>query len=359
MKLIKSFDSLPQRIFYNYGLCLSPFTPIKSDVATETEQAQMHRLCGDIIKTLSEKPDLMKITNEPDDSFELYVCNNRKPELSKSFRKSAEIMANLYRFMCLAALNGTISGVTLTAEYDKKQKDVKMILSFLSFLGIAGTVDGTSVTLKSAEYPGIFSAMRLLATVSARGDKITDESLFSFAMCLFNQNQDYLVDMIEREMELEKGFFAPYFEKMIKMGYIAKHKYGWCPEGPYFNFNFLNDVSGVRLIFDMRKVHQIYFDLGSTIGSKAICEDFGGLDDDIRKYIFGTIGGCSNCLGCTKGGKNAKFSVEIEYGGEKRMICPQFYSIQVPNMNHDIINAMIEYSALQARYGKNWHKAKK
>lgn len=105
MKLRKSFDTLPQRIFYNYLLCFSPFRPIESDEADRRSQEQMHSLCEDILRSLYEYPSLMNIKVEPDDCFELYVSNNRKPELSKSLRKAGEQIGNLYRILCHAALN--------------------------------------------------------------------------------------------------------------------------------------------------------------------------------------------------------------------------------------------------------------
>lgn len=362
MKLKKSFSTLPQRIFYNYKLCLSPFNPVKSDSAREMEQEHMHRLCSDIIHKLYGKPELMKIQNEPDDCFELYVCNNRKPELSKSFRKSGELMGNLYRFLCGAALNGTLDNDRLTVNLDKKQmKDAKTVLSFLPHVNIDVKITDLSVMLISDQYPGIFNAMRFLAAINAPDGQITGKTLFAFAMCIFDKNTNYLIDMVEREMDVESGFFNPYFQQMTGTGYSFEHDFGWGPEGPYFTYKFSNGVSGFDIQFDMRKIHQIYFQLGSQIGVKAICEDFENQPEHIKDYLLDRLMDCNDCLGCTKGGKNAKFAVKVTRNGTKRILCPNsiWIGFQVEYMNHDIMKALIDFSAIQALYGEDWRKTKK
>lgn len=362
MKLRKSFDTLPQRIFYNYLICLSPFRPIKSNEADEQSQAQMHALCSHILNSLYKQPELMNIKAGPDDCFELYVSNNRKPELSLSFRKSGEQMGNLYRFLCFAAINGKIGSATLSVTLDKKQfKAAREALNFLPHLGFAVEKDGLVITLTALKYPLVFPAMRLLANNNAPDGQITDETLFSFAMGIFDGSMDYLIDMIEREMELEPGFFAPYFDQMLQRGYLAERNYGWCAEGPTFGFRFSNGVSGVNLCYDMRKIHQLHFSLGSQIGVKAICEDFDNQPEHIKYYMTDRLTDCNNCMGCTKGGKNMKSYVEVTYAGKHRLLCPNsiWIGFQVEYMSHVMMKALVDFSALQAQYGVNWRKLKK
>lgn len=361
MKLQKSFNLLHQRIFYNYLLCLSPFKPVKSDLADEQAQEQLHRFCGVVLCSAFENPELLGLKAQPDDCFELYVCNNRKPELSKSFRRYGELTESFYRFLCYAALNGTISGSTLTVALDKQQmKAAKEALAFLPYLGFGVVKDSLSVTLTASKYPRIFPAMRLLASVNAPGGEITGKTLFSFAMCVFSGDIDYLIPMIERKMDLESGFFAPYFERMLGMGYRFERDWGWGAEGPYFSFQFNNGVSGVHICFQIHKKHQIYFQLGSQIGVKAICEDFDSQPAHIQDYLLDRLSDCNNCLGCTKGGRNAKFAVEVDENGAKCLLCPNSFWIgfQIEYMNHDVMRTLIDFSALQEQYGENWRKKK-
>lgn len=355
MKLRKTFDTLPQRIFYNYKLCLSPFIAVKSDLVSEIEQKQLHDWSVSVINKLYEQPELMNINDEPDDCFELYVCNNRKPELSKSFRKSGELMNNFYRFLCYSTLNGNLDNNILTVNLDKKQmKEVKTALSFLPIVGIKSEVKDDFVVLSSDQYPDIFRTMRFLTTANAPDGQITGKTLFAFAMCIFDKNTDYLINMVEREMDIESGFFAPYFKQMVDAGYIFEHEYGWCAEGPYFFYKFSNAVSGFNIHFDMRKIHQIYFSLGSQIGVKSICEDFDNQSEHIKDFLLDRLTDCNNCMGCTKGGKNSKFAVEVTRNGIHHILCPNsiWIGFQVEYMNHDIMKKLIDFSALQAQYGK-------
>lgn len=362
MKLRKSFDTLPQRIFYNYLLCLSQFRPVKSDEASEQSQAQMHSLCEDILRSLYEDSSLMNIKVEPDDCFKLHVCNNRKPELSKSFRKAGEQMGNLYRFLCHAAVNGNIDNNTLVVTLDKKQlKAAGEALNFLPHMGFIVEKDGLTVTLTTEKYPLVFPAMRLLTLNNTLNGQVTGATLFAFAMGLFDSNTDYLIAMIEREMELEPNFFEPYFSQMLQKGYRFSRNYDWCPEGPTFAFRYNNDVSGVSICFDMRKIHQLHFALSTQIGVKAICEDFENQPQHIKDFLVDRLSDCNNCLGCTKGGKNAKFAVAVTLNGEQRLLCPNSIWIghQVEYINHKMMKALVGFSALQAQYGDNWRKPKK
>lgn len=362
MKLRKSFDTLPQRIFYNYLLCLSPFRPVKSDVASEQSQVQMHSLCKDILHSLYEDSSLMNIKVEPDDCFELYVCNNRKPELSISFRKAGEQMGNLYRFLCHAALNGYIDNNTLVVTLDKKQqKTAGEALNFLQHIGFVIKKDGLTVTMTAEKYPLVFPAMRLLTLNNTLDGQVTGTTLFALAMGLFDNNTDYLIAMIEYQMELEPNFFKPYFSQMLQKGYKFSYKYDWCPEGPTFVFKINNDVSGISIYFDMRKIHQLYFALSTQIGVKAICEDFEKQPQHIKDFLADRLSDCNNCLGCTKGGKNAKFAVVVTIYGEQRLLCPNSIWIghQVEYMSHKMMKAMVDFSGLQAQYGDNWRKPMK
>lgn len=362
MKLRKSFDTLPQRIFYNYLLCFSPFRPIESDEADRRSQEQMHSLCEDILRSLYEYPSFMNIKVEPDDCFELYVSNNRKPELSKSLRKAGEQIGNLYRILCHAALNGNINGNKLAVDLDKKQlKESGEALNFLPHMGFTAERNGSAVTLTAEKYPLIFPAMRLLAQNNMVDGQIVGSTLFAFAMGLFDGNTDHLIVMIEDMMELEPGFFGPYFSQMLQMGYKFTHKYDWCPEGPTFMYSFNNEVSGFSIYFDMRKIHQIYFALSTQIGVKAICEDFENQPQHIKDFLAGRLFDCNNCMGCTKGGKYDKFAVPVIHNGNQRLLCPNSIWIghQVEYMDHDIMKAMIDFSMLQAQYGENWQKPKK
>lgn len=359
MKLRKSFDTLQQRIFYNHLLCLSPFRPVESDEASEQSQAQMHSLCEGILRTLYEDSSRMNIKAESDDCYELYVCNNRKPGLSKSFRKVGEQMGNLYRFLCHAALTGSMENNTLVVTLDRKQLNAAVAaLSFLQHLGFVVEKDGLQVTLTAEKYPLVFPAMRLLTVNNMLDGQVTGATLFAFAMGIFDSNTDYLITMIEREMELEYNFFEPYFSQMLQKGYRFSRHYDWGPEGPVFAFRVNNDVSGVSICFDMRKVHQLYFALSTQIGVKSICEDFENQPQHIRDFLANRLFDCNNCLSCTKGGKNAIFAVSVAIDGKKRKLCPNSIWIghQVEYMNHDIMKALVDFSALQAQYGNNWRK---
>lgn len=352
---------LHQRIFYNYQICLSPFQPIKSDMADQRAQEQMHMFCSDILNLAYNNPEIIGLKIEPDDCFELYVCNNRKPDLSKSFRKSGELMGNIYRFLCYAALYGEINSNTLKVLLDKQQmKIAKTVLNILPKLGLTVVKEGLSVTLTTDKYPQIFHAMRLLVNVNTHDGEITGKTIFSFAMCIYNGDINYLIRMIEEKNEIENDFFTPYFKNMIDKGYIYDQDCGWCAEGPYFNFKFNNEVSGVHIYFSLHKKHQIYFQLGSQIGVKAICEDFNNQLDHIQNYLLNRLTDCNDCMGCTKGGKNEKFAVEVKKDGTKRLLCPNSFWIgfQIEYMNHDIIKSIIDFSTLQAKYGVNWRKKK-
>lgn len=237
-------------------------------------------------------------------------------------------------------------------------KDAAPSLNFLSHLGFGVEKDDLTVLLSAEKYPLIFLAMRLLARNASRGGLISGQSLFAFSMGLFDGSSDYLIRRIEDEMELEPSFFEPYFEQLRQKGYVYSHKYDWGPEGPVFFISFTNGVSGISLNYDVRKIHQLYFALTLQIGVKAICEDFDKQEASIKEFLLNRLMDCNNCMGCTKGGKSKKFTVPVEYNGTRRPLCPNSIWIghQVEFMNSRIMNAMIDFSALQAEYGVNWRK---
>lgn len=220
-------------------------------------------------------------------------------------------------------------------------------------MGFIVEKDGLTVTLTAEKYPLVFPAMRLLTLNNTHDEQVTGATLFAFSMGLFDSKSDYLITMIEREMGLEPNFFEPYFSQMWQKGYKFSHNYDWCAEGPTFVIRFNNNVSGVSIYFSIHKTHQLFFALSTQIGVKAICEDFENQPQHIKDFLADRLFECNNCLGCTKGGKNARFAIPVVLNGKQRLLCPNSIWIghQVEYMNHNMMKALVDFSALQAQYG--------
>jgi len=104
----------------------------------------------------------------------------------------------------------------------------------------------------------------------------------------------------------------------------------------------------------------VRFVCNTTIGVKAALEHADELSDDIIRLLVRFCKPCDDCMGCTKGGKNAKFTVTVRSDGEEHRLCPQFAQMEWYNSNisRDKIGFMLEFNELQEKYGKSWKKTK-
>ncbi|MHB1484883.1 MAG: hypothetical protein ACYCYI_09490 [Saccharofermentanales bacterium] len=358
---IKDFDNISQRVLWGFNFIYSEFAPIQSDMVSIESQKSLHKMMSRMIDSLYENPSLLELPTDKDQSYEWYVCNNQIPELDKTFQDIFKKLNSFYRFLYTTALYGTITVDSLQVQKsllkDQKINYKPCYSKFLNDFGIIVTSEKDAISLKSNDNSEMFKALKLLANTTNAGAPQSDRfvymsaqySLFNFSRCSFDGKTEYLLDRIDRLYDFN-GLLRNLKDECLKRKYRAQMHLDFGPTNFSFSLEFRNTIGGFLIVYSPRKYQKFGFGTLNGIGEKAMLEDFTKIDRDMQEHLLSICRPCSNCLGCTKGGKSKVYTVNVEFDGKPFQLCPQFPQHSWADFDCKMIDILFKYHDLQEVY---------
>ena len=359
IKPMTAFNTISQRIIYGLNFMYSEFIPIESEKADEQDQQKLHMLMGQMIDKLYENPKLLNLADDADEAYEWYATNNTNPGLDKVYQSIFKCLFDFYKFLYISFLRGetydhclSISN-TVLKEYKASYKPQYRIL--LKEIGIDIEKARTEIIVTAEN--NIIQSLRLLAEKTpVNVNPWTPYALMNFACCSFTGDFNFLLTRLDDVAGL-KGLLQKIQNHCLENGYEKNIKCSFGAAGFDFSITLHNRVGGFVFGYNPRKYWKYFFGSMNSIGVKAMLEDFENLDRDLQRHLISVCKTCNGCLGCTKGGRNNIFAVQVKHDGEEYNLCPDNYSRHNwETINDDLAASLFKYHAAQEIYGSDWKK---
>jgi len=351
-----AFDSLAQRVIYGLRLMYSEFAPATGTNASEKAQAKLHTLLGAMIDALYAKPSLLNLPAHPDEAFQLYELNNAKPELDKAFQAVCKELYGFYKCLYITALHGEITpqglsvGNAALKEYKTTCKPPYQTL--LAEVGLKLTKNKAGVVLTADSE--LLHALKLLAEqVPVNVNKWTPFVLANFAGCSFTNDFGHLLPRADAASQSD-GLLLQLQSRCLAEGYTQTVQCTLSLTNIEYNICFRTQIGGFHIVYSARKRRLVHFGTLNGIGEKAMLADFANLSADLQAHFIRICAPCSHCLGCTKGGRNTVFAVDVAYEGNAYRLCPVFPQHDWEDADRPLLEVLIKYHAAQERYGTDW-----
>jgi hypothetical protein len=358
--LQKSFNNISQRLLSGLMISFSDFKPIKSDVS-EKAQKDFYDILKRILLSLYNNPEKMGLPNSEDDYLQAFTCGNSRPEFDKFYKKVITQINDFYKILYFTGNIGKMEEnrliIGINSLRESKIKIKKEYIDFITSVGILASMTKEYITFEANN--DLLRAWRLLAKTTLHTD-IYDKShginsvsfgLLKFACALYSDDFSYYQNAVEVLHNLPRGYFTPYIEHLKSQGFYEE------TFGDLFGveYKIKGEISGFAIRFHCIRDEQFYFMAENSQGVKAMLADYVNVPAPIQDYLVFSCGKCSGCMGCTKGGKSAVYTMKINHKGQKVALCPQFNRREwfASDINDQFMTNLIEYIKLQEKYGKS------
>ena len=351
------FCNISQRALYGHLLVYSE--PPKSEA-----ELKLHTLFSDIWNMLYDYPALMELPYFEDESYPWDVINNRYPELDEKYKAVFKGIYEFWHFLKIFSLNGVVSGNSIFGDKNALKAGATSYKSiFASILEKTGfsvnkSKDGIALIHKDADIPAamqqLSKAAMERASVYEKHYEINAHSLFDFMRCSFNGDWEYIITRIDAEMGLG-GVLTALKEKCLENGYtLSIHPEGTKTSTSGFGIDIMRGVGGFHITYNPRKTQKFGFGTKNGIGEKKMLEHFDELDIDMQRHFIDICRPCTCCMGCTKGGKNKIFTVNVNYNGNDYALCPMFprHEWAADEFTAEVIDRLFRYHELQENYNR-------
>ncbi len=340
-KIGGSFDSLAQRIIYVTFSTFPNYVPVQSDLASEPAQRQMYNFLLGVISKLYENPTLLDLPIEPDDSYENWMVNNRKPELIKSMRKVMKNVDNYYTFLYNIGNAGVIHDNRLIVNKGEMRITSKMV-AYLAKLGIKSDVSKEQVAFYSDEYPDMVPAWKLLSSVASQNPK--DPGLL-FSRCIYDITHKHPSEIYAHLsgnedvfQALEQFFIDNGYERMNYEEALTRADNEICVSW-HKNFN-KKDAGGIKIWFDFRKVNQIAYEL-QVPRFRELVYQFEDMDKQLKDLVIARTKKCDACGYCIQTDRTRKMmTVQLTHEGQTHAVCPFFPAITWNYIDNETVTGM-------------------
>lgn len=355
----KEYHNISQRVLFGFRFAYSPFTPVKSESATQTMQKEWHDIMGLLIQRLYDDPSLLNLPTSQDEHYPWEKCNNQMPALDKIYMSIFKGLHAFYRFLFVIGQHGNIHGNSIHIQTSiLKTEKVSVKTSFaplLALLKIDLQKNGDEYILTYPHEDGVFHALKVLVDESLAFDinnrfHQLHSSLFNFAMCAYSCEYSYIIKRLETLYDMEEHLLQRLEEDCLHRGYQKIAYGGFSTTGFDFSIKYKNQVGGFIIGYNPRKFDQFHFGTINTIGVKAMLEDFEHLDTSLQVHFMENCKRCNGCNGCTKGGKSKVFAVKFNVQGEDILLCPMFPRSSWRTLDTDRINVLVTYHDLQEKF---------
>ncbi|MCL2445938.1 MAG: hypothetical protein FWD06_04135 [Oscillospiraceae bacterium] len=358
IKPITAFGSISQRVVHGLNLIYSDFASTLSKNTSEQSQRKLHELMGMLIDKLYERPELLNLTGHKDEAYQSYEVNNMKPELDKVYQSIFKALFEFYKFLYISTLHGEVSGKHLAISNatlkENKATYKPLYKTLLNELGIEVEKSKTDISI-TAESEFLQSLKLLAENVPVNINKWTPYVLANFACCSFANDFSYLLQRADKVNGLNGLLFDLQRESLDK-GYTQSCVCSMTATSIDFNISFKNAIGGFLIGYNPRKYQPFYFGTINGIGEKAMLDDFDNLDKDLQEHFINICRTCNSCLGCTKGGKNKIFAINVTHDGKDYNLCPCFPRHSWDTIDRGLMDILFKYHDAQEKYGTDWKK---
>lgn len=337
-----SFPTITHRVLWGLHFVLSD----KGCRADESKQAA-HDFLQKIIDLLGENPALLSLPEDEDQSYPWLICNNQLPELNAVYLDIFSKLNNFYQFLYVAFAVGAGDNGTLTVAKAALKAQKAAYKDFydklLAKAGITASADKTAVTLRCEN---VELAKGLQALAGGEGS-----TLSAFIRCAFAPDDGEMLSRVE-ELYGYQGLLTAFVEKLNSLGYSGGFNDSFGRTAHCFSYKYClpgTDV-GFKIEYNARKTQQFAFGTLSGVGEKKMLEDFDNLPQAVQKHFIDICRPCSRCGGCTKGGKNKYFTVDVRYEGNVYSLCPQFPCHEWASFTPELADTLLVYLETQRKY---------
>lgn len=341
-KIGKSFDSLAQRMIYVYIATFPEFIPLASDQASKDSQKQMHDFLWSVITGLYEDPTLIDLPIQPDDCYENWMLNNRKPELITMMRKINKVLDSFYTLLIKIGEVGEIKDNRLYVDKSAVRISSKN-LTWLGNIGLKNESNKTDTAFWSEEYPEMLPAWKLLSSVAIENPL---DSVLLFSRGIFDASFNYSSG-IYAVLSGNPVLFNEFQRFFEDNGYdYSIHDRGKpivdnCASLEWHKEFNAKDGDGMKIRYDYRKVNQIVFELMIPRFRELLLQ-FEKMDDELKNLAVERTKKCDKCGYCIQTDKvNRKIiAFKAEYNGETYEMCPFFPAFIWNYIDEKTVSAM-------------------
>jgi|GEM_PF-1807592 len=355
-----SFSSTAHRVLYRYRFSFTDFSPIESDTVKLDVQEAFYDVCKSIVHSIADNPNILGLPTMLSDKWlNAHEILKDCPDVYKVRSACQKAFVDLACFLFYAGQLGTCEDDFLVVNKHDLPKTTGKVFNIykelLSRSGLMVADRGDTVAFKTPSNPNMPAAWKSLAAACAERPGHAREQALSFILWMHVPDDDgsYFLERIQHLLDLEEGFFHKAAEMYRSKGYDTAFKI----DEYKVSVTYSNGISGLSIEFSTLWPTVRFVNL-SCIGIKVILENAPACDDNFVRQLAHFCKPCTNCMVCTKGGKNKPFTTEIQLGHNKHHVCPEF--VQMEWYNQDISIHKIEFlltlNELQVKFGRKPQK---
>lgn len=353
----KPFENISQRILFGLRLAFSEEMPEGDNIPGRGALAGWRAIMDRILDALYQKPILLNLPLDPDQSFTYGQYHSENPTLNRRFYKAQKIVSDFY--CCLMQLGSggeqtPAYSMKVSKEWIKKHKiswkSAYQVLLELS--GVSCLDQGDSLEFSC---PGCLEAVAgwqyLSGQAAALQARFPKAGPFCFAVCNYSGQYRYWLERAEQLAGMHPGYLREIERICLAQG-ARVEAYGVMGSNEVgFYYRLVRQVSGFSIEYHAHYQEMICFAMVNGLGIKAMLMDFACLDPQMQDYLLKTCHDCHECRACTKGGKVASFSVPVVSGGKQRQLCPLFIQREWTRLDMQWVRQMLAFGEMQEQYG--------
>jgi hypothetical protein len=332
-----TFDNLAQRIVNGWIETMPDFIPVPSIPVTETAQRQFYTFLRGVAETIRDHSDWLGLPIQPDDSYEPYEMQNRRPALIDAMRKTKRKVDD---FVALLLKMG-VAGVVDEQKLHIQKADVNLTAptrARLTRFGLAMEAGKTETVVACDAFPDMFPAWTWLAADATRTAPTTGPAHVPpvrFSRCLYSDTYPYTRDVLLRLADDSSGLPAliDFFEKegytlvcnrdnQVNVDWVKSYGKaddplkGWWGERVH---------SGLAFEYSWIQKNPMLFGLRIPM-FKTLLQHFDAMPNQVKEFVVRHTKHCDACGYCTqtdKTGKRPRAFMTVEYNGE-HALCTMF-----------------------------------
>ena len=354
---LMSFESTAQRVLYRYLFSFADFSPIESAAGVDAQKA-FYAICKPIVQSVAGKPEWLGLpTALPDQWLGAHETLNMYPELYKVRSDCQKTFVDLACFLFCAGQMGHCEDERLVVKKtDLPKTNAKRLGMYKELFGHSGILmtDGGDVLLfQIPSSPDALSAWKVRAALCAEKKAHPREQALLFMLWIYEHDDSCFLERIRVLLGLEEDFFHKVAKAYRQKGYDVAFKIDEYKTSVTYSKN----ISGLSIEF-ATLWPTVRFVNRSCIGIKAILENAAECDGEFVRQLVQFCRPCTDCMGCTKGGKNRQFTVGIQIDHNEHRVCPEFVQMEWYNgdISMDKIEFLLALNELQEKYGKKQQK---
>lgn len=314
------FPGLAQRMVYGLLGTFPGFVAVPSDIADERSQRQMHEFLWAAAVRIFEEPAVLDLPTLPDEAYEFWEVNNRKPELIKAMRSILKTIDGFYELLLKIGTAGELmaGGIHLGKETLKLGPRQ---LALLRRFGIESSTSNDGVELRCEGWEDIFPAWKLLSGIAAT----TANPTGTFARGIFDPAHSH-GDGVFGFLTGNPALFAELAAFLRERGYTRTETLS--ESGSRIEWRkalSAKEELFVGMWYDYRKKYPFFLET-KVSRFRELVHRFADMGEGLQAHVIERTKKCDGCGYCvqTNREKLKPVTVSVEHGGTAYAVCPFF-----------------------------------